>query len=261
MFCIICGTENPDYARFCRKCGRLISEEVEKPKREESAEVRTPIPGQANGHLESSSQGSTPDTLKVEEFAEHYRHLTVDELRSLNMGDDDLRPEARTALEAELRTRPESRPSEGMPNQRLPYLWGFFQGWVSFVVGLFAAIVLVPALVSGMSLDEKSAGYAIMSPLLIASGYAFVRRKKYAVVMTYVWIGFNVLIFLVALLDGLTNKSLTQEQQGSEIGAGLAQMAIGTLFWGLCAVYYRKRRSEFARELSSKVAITEATQR
>jgi zinc-ribbon domain len=257
MFCIICGTENPDYARFCRKCGRLISEEVENPKREESApppEERTPIPAQENGHSEPSPQRSTLDQLKVEEFAEHYRHLTADELRSLNTGVGDLRPEARTALEAELRTRPEPCPSEGVSNQRLPYLWGFFQGWVSLVVGLFAAIVLLPALVSGVSLDEKSAGYAIMSPLLIASGYAFVRRKKYAVVMTYVWIGFNVLIFLVALLDGLTNKSLTPEQQGSEIGAGLAQIVIGTLFWGLCAVYYRKRRSEFASQLSSKAA-------
>jgi hypothetical protein len=121
-------------------------------------------------------------------------------------------------------------------------------------VGLFAAVFLIPALVSGMSLDEASKGYAIMSPLLIASGYAFVRRKRYAVVMTYLWIGFNVLMFLVALLDGLTNKSLTPEQQGHEIGTALGQTVTAIVFWGLCAIYYRKRRSEFASELSSKAA-------
>ncbi len=66
---------------------------------------------------------------------------------------------ARTALEAELRTRPE--PNEDIPTQRLPYLWGMFQGWVSLIVGLFAAIFLIPALVSGMSLDDRAAGYAI----------------------------------------------------------------------------------------------------
>jgi hypothetical protein len=254
MFCIICGTENPDYARFCRKCGRLIPEEVENRSKCESAPKERPMPAQEKLRSESSSQRSTFDELKVEEFAQPYRHLTADELSSLNTGFDGLLPGARTALEAKLQTRPEPCPSEVVPNQRLPYRWGKFQGWVSLVVGLFAAIFLLPALVSGMSLDENSASYAILCPLLIASGYAFVRRKRYAVLMTYLWMGFCVLAFLPLLVDGLTNKSLTPEQQGHEIGAGLAQMVIGTMFWGLCAVYYRKRRSEFASELSSKAA-------
>jgi hypothetical protein len=249
---VICGSENPDYARFCRKCGRVISEGVEDRKREEPApQERTAMPTPRNAppdppHLPSLGA----DRLKVDEFAAHYRNLTTDELGSLSKGIDDLLPEARAALEAELRTRP--GPSEDAPSQRLPYRWGMFQGWVSLVVGLFAAVFLIPAFVSGASLDESSKGYAIMSPLLVASGYAFVRRKKYAVVMTYLWIGFNALVFLVSLLDGLTNKSLTPEQQGNEIGRGLGQAVTGIVFWGLCAIYYHKRRSEFAAELPSK---------
>jgi hypothetical protein len=82
-------------------------------------------------------------------------------------------------------------------------------------------------------------------PLLVVSGYAFVFRKKYSVAMAYASMIFQAVIFLLHLLDALTNKALTPEQQGAEIGKGLAQMTIGLLFWGLCAAYYRKRRAEF----------------
>lgn len=140
---------------------------------------------------------------------------------------------------------------------RLPYLWGFFQGWVLLVVGLFAAISCFLPLF-GMPLDVNAKGYAMVSPLLIASGYAFIRRKKYAVLMTYLWLGLYVLVFLLLLvlllMGGLTDKSLTPMQQSEEIWAWMAQIGAGLLSWGLCAIYYRKRRSEFASELSSKAA-------
>jgi len=129
--------------------------------------------------------------------------------------------------------------------QLLPYNWGKFQGWVSLIVGAFAALFAIYAVTAGITMDEKSTGYAIASPLLIVSGYAFVRRKKYAVAMTYVWMTFYVVIFLFSLHDSLTNKAITSQQQGEELGKGLAEMGIGLLFWGLCAVYYRKRRLEF----------------
>ena len=125
----------------------------------------------------------------------------------------------------------------------LPYRWGRFQGWVCLVVGLFAAIFSPIAIASK---DERALEYAIVSPLLIASGYAFIRRRRYAVLMTYLWMGLYVVIFLAYLLNGSTNKSLTPYQQGEEIGRGIGTLIVGLGFWGLCYVYYRKRVPEFA---------------
>jgi uncharacterized membrane protein (DUF485 family) len=124
----------------------------------------------------------------------------------------------------------------------LPYNWGKFQGWVSLVVGLFAALFSPIAVALK---DERALGYAIASPLLIASGYAFARRKKYAVAMTYAWMIGYVIIFLYCLVEALTNKVLSPEQQGEEIGRGVGAMVVGIVFWSLCGVYYRKRQSEF----------------
>ena len=31
MYCVLCGTENPDFARFCRKCGETIYQEASEP--------------------------------------------------------------------------------------------------------------------------------------------------------------------------------------------------------------------------------------
>jgi hypothetical protein len=84
----------------------------------------------------------------------------------------------------------------------------------------------------------------LVSPLVIISGYAFIRRKKYAVAVTYVWIGLYVVSFLIALLQLSANKALTFEQQIEQIGKHLGTMIAGCVFWGCCAVYYRKRRAE-----------------
>jgi len=136
----------------------------------------------------------------------------------------------------------------------MPYNWGKFQGWVSLIVGVFAFIFLLPAFISGQSLGEKSMGYAIMSPLLLVSGYAFVRRRKYAVLMTYIWMAFYGIIFLGYLLDALTNKALTPYQQGEEIGTGIGTLVVGIVFWSLCSVYYRKRRPEFSAQSGSEAS-------
>jgi hypothetical protein len=93
--------------------------------------------------------------------------------------------------------------------QTLPYNWGKFQGWVSLLVGAFAAVFLLFALVTGTKLDERAMEYAFVSPLLIVSGYTFVRRMKYAVAMTYTWMVLCVVSFLVSLIEAFTNKLLT----------------------------------------------------
>ena len=131
------------------------------------------------------------------------------------------------------------------PKQTRPYNWGKFQGWVSLGVGVFAAVFAIVSLTSGSPMDERATEYAIASPLLIISGYAFVRRKKFAVAMTYVWMIFYVAIFLFMLLGALTNKSFTPEQKEDGIGTGIGLLVPALLFWGLCTAYYRKRFPEF----------------
>src|SRR5207244_6711877 len=56
--------------------------------------------------------------------------------------------------------------------QQLPYNWGKFQGWISLVVGLFALLFAMASLVARAPLDDKAWGYGVLSPLLIATGYA-----------------------------------------------------------------------------------------
>lgn len=249
MFCVICGTENPDFARFCRKCGNPVPDEFEESRRPVQEQTQTIAEEPDRSGLSSPLPSGVVNQLKIEEFAENYRHRTTDELLQVKQG--DLFPEARIALEAELRARPEALLSNTTIERGLPYRWGKFQGWVLLVVGSFAAVALI-LLFLGFPLDENSKGYAIVSPLMIASGYAFVRRKKHAPVMPYVWMGIFVLDFLISALGAATDKSLTPEQQGHQMGTGIGKALFGFIFWGLCAIYYHKRRSEFAAENPSK---------
>lgn len=120
------------------------------------------------------------------------------------------------------------------PTQKLPYNWGKFQGWLILVAGPFIAL-------------DRSGWLAIVTvPLAIATGYAIVRRKKWAVEMTYAWIAYYVLISVLLVAVALTSKATTAEQWGYEIGQALGTVIVGSAFWLLCAMYYRKRRAEFS---------------
>ena len=129
--------------------------------------------------------------------------------------------------------------------QQLPYNWGKFQGWISLVVGLFALLFAMASLVARAPLDDKAWGYGVLSPLLIATGYAIVRRRRWTAVMTYLWIAVYVGVFAVYIFAAFSNTRLTQYQQGELVGTGLGQLLIGGTFWVFCCLYYRKRRSEF----------------
>jgi hypothetical protein len=122
-----------------------------------------------------------------------------------------------------------------------PYKWGNFQGWVSLIVGSFA-LLISPVLIR----SEIGLGFVISSPLLIASGYAFALRKRYAVWMPYVWMVFCAVNALgSAIILANQNGFFTSPQHSEEITKPVAQLGLQLLFWTACALYYRKRKAEF----------------
>lgn len=123
MFCRKCGTKIPDDSQFCVKCGvgvippNAISSSftgtavavapVLEPARTSNDSIAVPFGRSGEG----TSTDTAVDKQKVEQFAAHYRRLTTADLSSMNSNKDDLLPQARIALEAELRARPEPLPS------------------------------------------------------------------------------------------------------------------------------------------------------
>jgi RDD family/zinc-ribbon domain len=108
MFCTFCGTENPDYAKFCRKCGAAI---------DLSPASALPAPSTANLDLATLSalDGTQHGESEVAElasasspsrsYADQYRRLTNDELVHLDSERDSLTPEAAHCLQEEIQTR------------------------------------------------------------------------------------------------------------------------------------------------------------
>ena len=86
----------------------------------------------------------------------------------------------------------------------------------------------------------------VLSPMFIVSGFAFFRRKKFAVAMTYVWMGLAVLFFLIGLLGSFADPEFTSAQRIADITVSVFRTGIALAFWGACCKYYRKRRPEFA---------------
>lgn len=193
MFCRKCGSNIPDDSDFCQRCGTAVVSTAAASPHNATAEVLTQTKASPAAALLADTTRASPTATVA---------LASDALH----------------IPAELRSG------------TLPYRWGKFQGWVCLVVGIFAAAFSPIAIASK---DERALEYAIVSPLLIASGYAFVRRRKYSVLMTYLWMGLYAIIFLAYLLDGVTNKSFTPAQQGEEIGKGVGTLIVGLAFWGL----------------------------
>ena len=110
MFCTFCGVENPEYAKFCRKCGAQVDSVPAAPS---TAVLATRV--EAGGsqaaaeaeHVESS-QPQLEVALAIEtahDYATHYKSLTTDELVRLETEKGSLTIEACTALEDELAAR------------------------------------------------------------------------------------------------------------------------------------------------------------
>lgn len=129
--------------------------------------------------------------------------------------------------------------------QVLPYRWGRFQGIVSFAVGIFVVLFAIFIVATGEKLEGQMLSLTVLSPLFIVSGYAFFRRRKFAVAITYVWMGLVVLLFLVTLLGSLADSHYTSAQRVADIAAYSFKTAVGLLFWVACNKYYRRRRLEF----------------
>jgi hypothetical protein len=241
MYCNYCGSSNPDDSLYCCKCGQKLKSPFEHAKSE-------PIrPGAID----------TTQTPAPEPFPRQYDRMDEDELTQLRDAYQSLRVPVPGDLQRGLEARAHSPkggsrlatqanlfPTKQVPEhnataapagatQNLPYNWGKFQGWVMMIAGPFVAL-------------QNSGWLAILTvPLTIATGYAFVRRKKFAVAMTYAWMIFIASISLLGVVDAFIRQRITPYEQGEEIGQAIGTLVIGLGFWSLCAMYYRKRRPEF----------------
>src|SRR5215467_14212551 len=108
MFCAFCGAENPEYAKFCRKCGSQIDLHTA-PSPIVSADVQSDVLAGGNMPKCDESQVSQLErSLGVEtshDYEDQYKHLTTDELMRLETEKSSLTPEANYALERELAAR------------------------------------------------------------------------------------------------------------------------------------------------------------
>ena len=146
---------------------------------------------------------------------------------------------------------PTVKPRLVAPEQLLPYRWGKFLGWVCLGVGSLVVLLVVWSVVTGERLDQRAKWFALMSPFLIASGYVFVRRRKAALAMTYVWIGFTLVVTVIRAFVALGDPYLTSQEIGESVAVDIIRSFPPLIFWGLCSRYYRKRRPEFAEALGS----------
>ena len=89
------------------------------------------------------------------------------------------------------------------------------------------------------------ASLAVVSPLLIFSGYAFLRRKKISIALTYVWIVLIVAVFFVGSVRALINAHLAAEEKWEQLAVSFVSAIPGLAVWIPSNAYYRKRRNEF----------------
>jgi hypothetical protein len=177
LFCVSCGTANPDQAVFCFACGTKIASEAS-----------------------SITKPETPSVL----------------------------PAATAA-----------------PLDVLPYRWGRFQGLLCLTVGIVTPVVAVAILLGGDTPDLRISSLAILSPLLIFSGYSFRWRRRFSLALTYVWIALIAVIFILGSVGALMNATLAAEEKGGQIAANFVDSIPGFILWIPSSMYYRKRQAEF----------------
>src|SRR6266568_2827354 len=115
MFCTFCGVENPEYAKFCRKCGAQINLVPAARTPEFTTKVEPGVCPAPNTpvHVELR-QAQMERALAIEtahDYVGHYKNLTTDELVRLEAEKGSLTAEASRALEGELAARGWPQPS------------------------------------------------------------------------------------------------------------------------------------------------------
>ena len=115
MFCTFCGVENPEYAKFCRKCGAQINLVPAARTPEFTTNVEPGVFPAANTPVYVElPQPQMERALAIEtahDYAGHYKNLTTDELVRLEAEKGSLTAEASRALEGELAARGWPQPS------------------------------------------------------------------------------------------------------------------------------------------------------
>jgi hypothetical protein len=133
-------------------------------------------------------------------------------------------------------------PGVPAPPAPLPYLWGYIQGWVMLVASPLLFLVFVAVLVDPKSDSETRLGCIILMALLglaTVTGFGLVRKSKLGMILVFVWTGLHVFFVGICLL------ALVAQPKEATMRIALLLMLVGLVFWGLCSVYYYRRRHDF----------------
>ena len=124
----------------------------------------------------------------------------------------------------------------------LPYLWGYIHGWGMLVGSPLFFLLFLAVLLDPKSDSETRLGAVILMVLLALgalTGFGLVRKSKLGMILVFVWAGMH--LFFV----GLCLLALAAEPKEPSVPIVLMFVLFGLAFWGVCSVYYYRRRHNF----------------
>lgn len=133
-------------------------------------------------------------------------------------------------------------PGVAAPPAPLPYLWGYIHGWGMLVASPLLFLLFVAVLVDPQSDSETRLGSIILMVLLglgAVTGFGLVRKSKLGMILVFVWAGLHVFFVGICLL------ALVAEPKEPTMAIALLLVLVGLIFWGVCSVYYYRRRHDF----------------
>lgn len=128
------------------------------------------------------------------------------------------------------------------PPAALSYLWGSIHGWLMLVGCPLLFLLFLAVLVAPESDHETRLGAVILMVLLALgalTGFGLVRKSRMGMILVFVWTGLHVFFVGICLL------AVIGAPKEPSIAIALLVVLVGLAFWGLCSVYYYRRRQLF----------------
>ena len=137
---------------------------------------------------------------------------------------------------------PPAFPGGPAPSAPSPYLWGYIHGWGMLISSPLFFLLFLAVLVDPKSDSETRLGSIILMVLLAfgaLTGFGLVRRSRLGMILVFVWAGLHVLFVGLCLL------ALAAQPKEPTMAIALLVVLVGLAFWGVCSVYYYRRRHIF----------------